>query len=169
MNRSNDEVYADWMSKWRLWKNAWCDCDEPIVEFYIQFISKGGKYTSVDHANLAGFLSDHIGTSRIDKTATISINNGSVVLPTIDVCNKLNSKCIQEDRLGVVTLRLRFFTRRGTLKVALILEGLGHGVLHDNGRIVSTSYTNNDDAPRKMPYRDDPIWDIITGQIGQLQ
>lgn len=144
----NDRVYADWMSKWRLWKHAWCESDEPVVEFYLQFISKERVYGPVLHAEFAS----RVGASSIDKkTGVIEVRNGAVVLPTI-------SK-VYEDQFGVVTLKLSFFSRREILSMALVLENLGHGVLHDGGIIVGSSVKTMN--PRKMPCRDDPVWLII--------
>lgn len=153
---ANDELYVDWMSKWRLWKRAWCESDEQVVQFYLKFISKGRKYNPVDHADLAAGVSKAIGPSNIDKNGTIEVRNGAVVLPTI-------STTIGQDRFGIVTLKLCFFSRPEILKVALVLEDLGHGVVHDNGRVVSSMYPNDESGPRKMPWRDDPTWSIIAG------
>lgn len=153
MNVANDELYVDWMSKWRLWKKAWCENEEPVVDFYMKFICKNGIFRPTDHADLA----TGIGSSRIDKSGVIHVSNGAVVLPTISVAN--------EDRLGIVTLRLSFFSRPEILKIAVVLEKLGHGVLHDNGRVISNSYPNDDKSPRKMPFRDDPVWAIIEDEL----
>lgn len=160
----NDEVYVDWMSKWRMWKKAWCENDEPVVEFFLKFIGKAGLYSPRDHADFAG----SIGTARVDKRGVIEIGNGAVVRPTVSVVGARNTRnTICQDRLGIVTLQLSFFSRPDILRIALILEGLGHGVLHDNGRVVSSSYANDDKNPRKMPHRDDPVWSIIEGQISE--
>ena len=163
--RNNDEVYTDWMIKWRLWKNAWLDCDEQMVEFFIKFISKGREYTPNDHGDLAGSISDCINTCKIDKEGVIEICNYYTVKPTISIIFEDNTKKYYTDRFGVVSLKLSFFTRRDILKVALILETLGHGVLHDDGRIVSCRYANDSKSPRKMPARDDPVWLIIKDSI----
>ena len=157
--RNNDEVYTDWMIKWRLWKNAWSDSDEEIVEFFIQFISNDHKYTPNDHGDLAGSISDSIGLCKIDKEGVIEIHNNSTVIPKISVL--FQDKLKYTDRFGIVSLRFSFFTRRDILKVALILETLGHGVIHDDGRIISSDYGNLCKFPKKMPSRDDPIWVII--------
>lgn len=159
MNVANDEPYTDWISKWRLWKKAWCENDEPVVEFYIKFICKGGTYNPNHHADLASSIgSSRIGSSRIDKSGVIQVRNGAVVQPTI-------STVINQDRLGIVTLSLSFFSRPEILTIAVVLEKLGHGVLHDNGRVISTSYPNDDKSPRKMPFRDDPVWQIIEDKL----
>ena len=158
---SNDELYVDWMSKWRLWKRAWCESDEPVVQFYIKFISKGGTYNPVAHADLAAGVSRSIGPSKIDRNGIIEVRNGAVVLPTI-------STSVGQDRLGIVTLKLSFFSRPEILKVALVLEDLGHGVVHDNGRVVSSLYHNDERTPRKMPWRDDPTWSIIASKTNEI-
>ena len=158
MNVANDELYVDWMSKWRLWKKAWCENDEPVVDFYIKFICKGGIFKPTDHADLASEVGHAIASSRIDKSGVLQVNNGAVVLPTISVIPTTN-------RLGIVTLRLSFLSRPEILKIAVVLEKLGHGVLHDNGRVISTSYPNDDKSPRKMPFRDDPVWAIIEDDL----
>ena len=150
----NDEIYFDWMSKWRLWKKAWCECDEPVVNFYVKFIVKGCKYTPNDHADLAAEVGKFIGTSRVDKGGIIEVHNKSVVRPTI-------SKFTGSDRLGIMSLKLSFFSRPEILRIVLALERLGHGVLHDHGRVVSTCYVNVDENPRKLPVRDDPVWSIV--------
>jgi len=160
MNAANDELYVDWMSKWRLWKKAWCENDEPVVDFYVKFICKGGIFRPTDHADLASEICTSIGSSRIDKSGVIQVSNGAVVLPTI-------TPTTNQDRLGIVTLRLSFFSRPEILRIAIVLEKLGHGVLHDNGRVTSnpTSYPNDDLSPRKMPFRDDPVWAIIQDEL----
>ena len=160
MNVANDELYVDWMSKWRLWKKAWCDNDDPVVDFYIKFICKGGIFRPTHHADLASEIDHAIASSRIDKSGVIHVSNGAVVLPTISVIPTTH-----QDRLGIVTLRLSFFSRPEILKIAVVLERLGHGVLHDNGRVISTSYPNDDKSPRKMPFRDDPVWAIIEDKL----
>ena len=120
----------------------------------MQFLCKGGTYNPTDHADLASAIgSSQLGPSRIDKSGVIEVRNGAVVLPTLAA----NS----EDRLGIVTLKLSFFSRREILTIALILENLSHGVLHDNGRVISTCYPNYAKSPRKMPCRDDPVWAIV--------
>ena len=158
---SNEEVYADWVFKWRLWRKSWCESNEPVVEFYLQFVCKRGTYNPTDLADLASAIgSSGVGPSRIDKSGVIEVRNGAVVLPTISANG--------EDRLGIVTLKLSFFSRREILTIALILENLGHGVLHDNGRVVSTCYSNCAKSPRKMPCRDDPVWAIVEdGLLGK--
>ena len=153
---SNEEIYVDWVFKWRLWKKAWCESDEPVVEFYMQFVCKGGTYNPTDLADLASAIA-RIGPSSIGKSGVIEVRNGAVVLPTISA----NS----EDRLGIVTLKLSFFSRREILTIALILENLGHGVLHDNGRVISSCYPNFAKSPRKMPCRDDPVWAIVEDEL----
>lgn len=159
MNVSNDEVYVDWISKWRLWKKAWCESDEPVVEFYMKFICKQRTYNPTDHADFTSEISRSIGSSRVDKSGVIQVSNGAVVLPTIYTVN--------QDRLGIVTLRLSFFSRPEILTIAVVLEKLGHGVLHDDGRVTSSSnsYSNDDKSPRKMPFRDDPVWAIIEDEL----
>lgn len=158
MNVANDELYVDWMSKWRMWKKAWCENDEPVVDFYVKFICKGGIFRPTDHADFASEVCI-VGSSRIDKSGVIQVSNGAVVLPTITVTPTTS--------FGIVTLRLSFFSRPEILTIAVVLEKLGHGVLHDNGRVVSnsTSYPNDDKSPRKMPFRDDPVWAIIEDEF----
>lgn len=153
LGHGNEEVYVDWVLKWRLWRKAWCESDEPVVEFYMQFVCKGGVYKPEDHGDLASAIGSSIGPCRVDKSGVIEVRNGAVVLPTLAA----NS----EDRLGIVTLKLSFFSRREILTIALILENLSHGVLHDNGRVISTCYPNYAKSPRKMPCRDDPVWAIV--------
>lgn len=164
----NDEMYVDWMSKWRLWKKAWCESDESVVQFYLKFIGKGGKYSPSDHADFAASVVELVAPSTVDKRGVIEVRNGAVVKPTI-ICvtgSGVNNRVCQ-DRLGIVTLKLSFFSRREILKIALILEILGHGVLHDNGRVVSLSYPNDDRGPRKMPFRDDPVWSVVQAEISK--
>lgn len=159
MTTNNDELYVDWISKWRLWKNAWCENSEPVVEFYLKFVCKRGSYNPTDHANLAADVSRSIGSSRVDKSGIMEVSNGAVVLPKISLLSK------SPDRLGIVTLKLSFFSRPEILKIAVVLENLGHGVLHDNGRVISKNYPNVDRSPRKMPCRDDPVWAIIEDEL----
>ena len=161
----NDEVYVDWMSKWRTWKKAWCENDEQVVEFFLKFIGKGGLYSPRAHADFAAGVAESIGSVRVDKKGAMEVGNGAVVTPTVSVVGAGNSIC--QDRLGIVTLHLTFFSRPEILKIALILEGLGHGVLHDSGRVVSSSYSNDDRNPRKMPRRDDPVWSIMEAKISE--
>lgn len=163
----NDEIYVGWISKWRLWKKAWCESDESVVQFYLKFIGKGGKYSPADHADFAASVAKLVGPSKVDKRGVIEVRNGAVVTPTIYVIgsDEANNAC--QDRLGIVTLKLSFFCRRDILKIALILEILGHGVLHDNGRVVSLPYPNEDKGPRKMPYRDDPVWFLVQAEISE--
>ena len=157
MDVCNDELYVDWISKWRLWKKAWCYNDEQVVDFFMKFICKGRIYSPEDHGDLASIVCREIGSSRVDKDGVIHVSNGAVVLPTISVV----PDSVKQDRLGIVTLRLSFFSRPEILTIAAVLEKLGHGVFHDNGRVISTCYPNDDRSPRKMPYRDDPVWSII--------
>lgn len=157
--RTNDEVYVDWMTKWRMWKNAWVDCEEQIVDFFIKFISKNKQYSPIDHAEFASHLNDYIATCKVDKSGNIEIHNQSTVLPQIELLSPSSS---DQDRFGIVSLKLGFFTRRDILKVTLILESLGHGVIHDDGRIVSRDYSNDSMSPRRMPCRDDPVWNIVS-------
>lgn len=166
-NTGNDDIYVDWMSKWRLWKKAWCESDESVVQFYIKFIGNGGKYSPADHADFAASVIRFIGPSRVDKKGVIEVGNGAVVRPTISVIGPAARNTVCQDRLGIVTLELSFFSRKDVLKVALILEMLGHGVLHDNGRVVSSSYLNEEKTPRKMPFRDDPVWSIVQAEISE--
>lgn len=160
----NDELYVDWITKWRLWKKAWCESDDPVVQFYVQLISKDGVYTATHHAELADGLAKSIGPPTIDQNGVIEIRNGAVVLPTIYTTTNAINRC--QDRLGIVTLKLSFFSRPEILKVVLVLEDIGHGVLHDNGRVVSSRYANSIETPRKMPWRDDPVWAIIVRELG---
>ncbi|CAM9256311.1 unnamed protein product, partial [Sphacelaria rigidula] len=157
----NDEIYVEWMSKWRLWKKAWCESDESVVQFYLKFIGKQGKYSPADHADFSASVVRFLGPSRIDKKGVIEVGNGAVVRPTISVIESGSTNTVYQDRLGIVTLKLSFFSRKDILKIALALEMLGHGVLHDNGRVVSSSYANEEKPPRKMPFRDDPVWSIV--------
>lgn len=55
----------------------------------------------------------------------MEVSNGAVVLPKISLLSK------SSHRLGIVTLMWSFFSRPEILKIAVVLENLGHGVLHD--------------------------------------
>ena len=157
--RNEDEVYTDWIIKWRLWKNACVDCDEQVSEFFIKFISNGRNYLPNDHADFAASISNAICRCKIDKEGIIEVFDQSSIRPSISVL--FQPKGCYTDRFGIVSIKLSFFKRKDILKVALILENLGHGVVHDDGRIVSTLYANDSKHPQKMPSRDDPIWLIV--------
>lgn len=152
-SRSNDEVYVDWVSKWRQWKIAWSENDEPLVQFHLKFIAKNRDYSPRDHADFVAEVNDTVERCRVDKKGLIELNTRSTVRKTISVQS--------ENQLGVVALKFEFCSRPDILMVALVLENLGHGVFHDNGRVVSSFSVNEENTPRKMPFRDDPVWEAI--------
>ena len=161
---NGDEVYYDWISKWRKWKHAWCVSDEIITVFSIRAIAKKKVYTEIDHANLAHELCKLTG-SRVNIS-----KNGEILC---HVSHSLTSVIVAKspggkggpvaDRFGIVTFELGFFRRQDILRVSLALESLGHGVIHDDGRISSTEYNDMGSAVthRKMPQRDDPVWALV--------
>ena len=164
--KNGDEIYHDWLAKWRKWKHAWCNSDELLVGFSIRAIAKNRTYSENDHANLAQELRKFTGSKvSINKCAEIECYVSPSVTSVLTVTTQ--GKRPGCDRLGVVTFRLSFFTRRNILKVALALEFLGHGVIHDNGRVVSNEYDNScsENLQQKMPYRDDPIWAILMKEV----
>lgn len=150
------DVYQDWITKWRKWKYSWCHDTDPLHEFYIRFICKRrGKYTPQDHAAFASALSDkmNIKSSTVDRDGRITLRTGSAIEKGVQM--------LDQDNFSIVTIKLDFCTRCDVLLVALILESLGHGVIHDQGRVVSIDSSGDEQSPRMMPVRDDPIWNII--------
>ena len=160
---NGDEIYHDWLAKWRKWKHAWCNSDELLVAFSVRAIAKNRTYSEDDHADLANQICKFTGSKvSINKAAEIlcHVSPSVTSVLTVTTPGKRRPAC---DRLGVVTFQLSFFTRKNILKVALALEFLGHGVIHDNGRVVSNEYDNSCSAniQQKMPHRDDPIWAMM--------
>ena len=43
-----EDIYIDWINKWRRWKEAWFIKDDIVVEFCIQFVPLD-KYLSLIH------------------------------------------------------------------------------------------------------------------------
>lgn len=163
MSSLNDGVYADWLCKWRVWRKTWIESDDPVVYFHLQFLAKMGKYSPDDHGDFAARVSETIGSTTIDRQGTLQVNNHATVRPTISMieANSALKDTLHQDRFGIVSLNLEFFSRLEILKIALILEGLGHGVIHDSGRVVSRGYSKSKIVPKQMPFRDDPIWNIV--------
>ena len=157
---TGDEIYSGWIDKWRKWKHAWFDSNEPIMVFFVRFISKDGKYSNEEHADLSSMISSTIPSCRIKRNGTLSIQNenGSGVCGEIQIVSN-NKKCYT-DRFGIVSLKFDMCIRRDILTTVKAIERMGHGVLHDGGKIISSDYNDFPGRPRKLPMRDDPIWDL---------
>jgi len=143
-----EDIYIDWINKWRRWKDAWFTKDDIVVEFCIQFVPLD-KYTPNNHADLCQELDKSIGRSRICRDGLIIIRQYTTNESIVRVLNNSN----------IVTLGLDMFARRDILILVKILESLGHSVLH-NGSIVSNGY-NFGRRKYMLPYQDDPIWNLI--------
>ena len=160
-----DSVYSDWIIKWRRWRFAWCREDDPLLVFYITFVPKRGYYPEEDHVSFANKLSDNlpITSFRVHKSGRISIRMGSTVEKSVEVVENTRTP-------PTVTMKLCFFTRSQILQIALLLERLGHGVIHDQGRVVVSSRRFIDDfVPRMMPSRDDPVWTIVETSMHEFR
>ena len=148
-------VYSDWISKWRNWQYAWCEDTEPVVDFEMRIIVKNKELSLNDMGEISSGISNSIGRARLNKAGEILIRTTSSCEPMLTV-----KKCADKDEFGIVTLRLSLFSRVNILKTALILEKLGHGVIHgdvfhDDKKSIKYIRKN------VMPLRDDPVWDTV--------
>ncbi|AAR26833.1 FirrV-1-A9 [Feldmannia irregularis virus a] len=137
-------VYIGWITSWRKWKKAWCeDEDDAIVSFDLSFLSKHRRYEPSHHADFVSLLADTFPKVKTDKQGTIELSTGSAIMKTISV--------LHVDRgFGIVTLRMSLCTRPDLLRIALLIESAGHRLLYETRPTISL-----------LPYRDDPVWDII--------
>lgn len=147
----SEDTYLDWIHKWRKWKNAWYYSEDVVVEFCIQFIPIKG-YNMNHHAQLCSRINDIICRSTINKDGIMIIGYGSGRERTIRILNKCES-------FNIISISLDMFTRKEILIVAKILEEIGHGVIH-NGGFISTGFDIGN-RKYKMPFREDPIWDMV--------
>lgn len=138
----DDAVYLDWITKWRLWKHAWCENDDPLVQHKLCFISRNRNYTSVHHAEIASRIKGPFKVLKIDKNGVVELSSGSATRKAIEI------DTIDGDH-GIVTLRLILFNRIDVLRLAKIIEQLGHIVLREYSDLV--------------PYKDDPVWELTSG------
>ena len=153
-----DSEYIGWLNKWNKWKFEWCESTEVIVHFQIKAIVKG-KYTPEKHSYFTQLLSGSIGPSRMGRDSTITINTAYSPVSAEITCGNLS-----RDEFGIVTFDISFLARQDILRVALCLEELGHGVIHDGGAISSKGCVIDDTErgiKRKMPHQSDPIWKFI--------
>lgn len=157
-SEKGDEIYGQWMTNWRKWKFAWCESDEPVILFYIKFICKNGIYTNKDYGDLCSYLETCIGKTHIDRDGILNINSKNIGTNiTIEIV-KINDKYV--DRFGIVTFKLNMFLRKYIIILCKTLEFMGHGLIHNNGIVVSSDYNNDHYSPSKLPERDDPVWII---------
>ena len=141
---SDYAIYADWIKKWRKWKTAWCDSDDPLLNYRLSFISHKHSYEPRHHAELHNQLCTIFPRVKMDKQGVI------------EVFTQTASKTIQvadiDSRFGIVTLRLDLFTRPEILMVGLGIKAAGHRLLYNENNILSMSI---------LPCRDDPIWSTV--------
>ncbi|MEP3710524.1 MAG: hypothetical protein ABJM70_00045 [Ekhidna sp.] len=67
-------VYSNWISTWRKWKYAWCECPDIVVDFYVQIIGKNQSYSPTNHADLAELISNCLGKDNIEKNLDITVS-----------------------------------------------------------------------------------------------
>ena len=153
-----DSEYIEWLAKWNKWKFSWCDSTDVIVHFQIKAMGKN-KYSPSNHADFTQALCNSIGPSRIGRDSTITITTTYSPVPAEITCDNLT-----RDEFGIVTFDISFLARQDILRVALCLEELGHGVIHDGGLVFSNKYNMDETervVKRKMPHRNDPVWKFI--------
>lgn len=145
---SKEDVYLDWIKKWRKWRHAWTESDDVVVEFCIQIIPMDGKYSLNDHAELCHQINTTIGRSRISKDGVMEIRHSTTEESRLRILHKST----------IVVFALDMFKRKDIIVLVKTIECIGHSVIH-NGGIISNSF---DTGSMKyiMPHIDDPIWNV---------